>query len=102
MANLPMHRSLDKPLEAGETRSTQSASAPDRTLHAEGMPSAVAGGRYVVTGFLGEGARKRVYLAHDSVLDRDVAGAGIGVGGPAGGGRGRHPPAAPGARPGRR
>ena len=37
------------------------------------MPPALADGRYVVTGFLGEGARKRVYLGHDSRLDRDVA-----------------------------
>jgi class 3 adenylate cyclase len=31
------------------------------------------GGRYAVKGFLGEGGRKRVYLAHDTKLDRDVA-----------------------------
>jgi class 3 adenylate cyclase len=36
-------------------------------------PSEIAGGRYVVQGFLGEGGRKRVYLAHDTSLDRDVA-----------------------------
>ena len=33
----------------------------------------IAAGRYVVKGFLGEGGRKRVYLAHDTSLDRDVA-----------------------------
>ena len=32
-----------------------------------------ANGRYVVRRFLGEGGKKRVYLAHDTVLDRDVA-----------------------------
>lgn len=32
-----------------------------------------AGGRYVVDRFLGEGGKKKVYLAHDAVLDRDVA-----------------------------
>ena len=37
------------------------------------MPTSLAQGRYVITGFLGEGARKRVYLAHDGRLDRDVA-----------------------------
>ena len=30
-------------------------------------------GRYQVQRFLGEGAKKRVYLAHDTKLDRDVA-----------------------------
>jgi hypothetical protein len=37
------------------------------------LPSSFAGGRYQVRAFLGEGAKKRVYLAHDTKLDRDVA-----------------------------
>ena len=41
------------------------------------LPSSFAAGRYVVRGFLGEGGRKRVYLAHDAKLDRDVAFAAI-------------------------
>jgi hypothetical protein len=36
-------------------------------------PDSFAEGRYTVKEFLGEGARKKVYLAHDTVLDRDVA-----------------------------
>src|SRR3954464_14429606 len=36
-------------------------------------PESLASGRYVVERYLGEGGRKRVYLAHDTVLDRDVA-----------------------------
>ncbi|MEO7667209.1 MAG: serine/threonine-protein kinase, partial [Dehalococcoidia bacterium] len=37
------------------------------------LPSSFDGGRYTVKSFLGEGGRKRVYLAHDTKLDRDVA-----------------------------
>ena len=37
------------------------------------LPTGFASGRYKVERFLGEGGRKRVFLARDSVLDRDVA-----------------------------
>jgi class 3 adenylate cyclase len=40
---------------------------------APGGPGSFASGRYRVERFLGEGAKKRVYLAHDTRLDRDVA-----------------------------
>ena len=36
-------------------------------------PSSFANGRYQVKQFLGEGGKKRVYLAQDTLLDRDVA-----------------------------
>ena len=36
-------------------------------------PTSFAAGRYQVKRFLGEGGKKRVYLAHDSTLDREVA-----------------------------
>jgi hypothetical protein len=37
------------------------------------QPASFAGGRYEVRRFLGEGGKKRVFLAHDTSLDRDVA-----------------------------
>ena len=37
------------------------------------QPSSFADGRYQVERFLGEGGKKKVYLAHDSTLDREVA-----------------------------
>jgi len=37
------------------------------------VPTSFAGGRYQVKKFLGEGGKKKVYLAHDTLLDRDVA-----------------------------
>ena len=37
------------------------------------QPTSFANGRYQVKKFLGEGGKKIVYLAHDSLLDRDVA-----------------------------
>ena len=36
-------------------------------------PSSFANGRYQVKRFLGEGGKKKVYLAHDTLLDWDVA-----------------------------
>jgi class 3 adenylate cyclase len=44
---------------------------------APALPASFDGGRYTVKSFLGEGGRKRVYLAHDTKLDRDVAFAAI-------------------------
>ncbi|HEY3117269.1 MAG TPA: serine/threonine-protein kinase, partial [Chloroflexota bacterium] len=37
------------------------------------IPASFVNGRYQVKQFLGEGGKKRVYLAHDAQLDRDVA-----------------------------
>jgi hypothetical protein len=49
------------------------ASPPARAAGAPPAPTAFANGRYQVKRFLGEGGKKRVYLAHDTLLDRDVA-----------------------------
>jgi class 3 adenylate cyclase len=49
------------------------AGTPEAPPSAPPLPTAFSGGRYAVRSFLGEGAKKRVYLAHDTRLDRDVA-----------------------------
>ena len=36
-------------------------------------PTSFVNGRYEVKRLLGEGGKKRVHLAHDTTLDRDVA-----------------------------
>src|SRR4030042_6978501 len=46
---------------------------PASTKQPSPQPTSFAGGRYQVKKFLGEGGKKKVYLAHDTVLDRDVA-----------------------------
>jgi tetratricopeptide (TPR) repeat protein len=37
------------------------------------VPTSFANGRYQVKKMLGEGGKKKVYLAHDTLLDRDIA-----------------------------
>ena len=50
--------------------SSEQSSAPTPTAE---HPTSFLEGRYQVKRFLGEGGKKRVYLAHDTTLDRDVA-----------------------------
>jgi class 3 adenylate cyclase len=57
---------------APSTALSQPAAVPE-ARPAQPLPTSFASGRYHVRSFLGEGAKKRVYLAHDSKLDRDVA-----------------------------
>ena len=45
------------------------ASLPATPVH----PTSFANGRYQVNRFLGEGGKKKVYLAHDTLLGREVA-----------------------------
>ena len=59
------------PAASASTAATISPPLPPQA--AAPIPSAFAGGRYTVRRFLGEGAKKRVYLAHDAKLDREVA-----------------------------
>ncbi len=48
------------------TPTSTSAAKPDH-------PTSFANGRYEVKRFLGEGGKKKVYLAQDTLLDREVA-----------------------------
>jgi len=52
---------------------TGSAAPPPLSTSADAIPSTLANGRYQLERFLGEGAKKRVHLARDSRLDRNVA-----------------------------
>jgi serine/threonine protein kinase len=60
--------------EAGAATPGLEASTPE-SLSAvpASSPASFASGRYAVKKFLGEGGKKKVYLAHDTTLDRDVA-----------------------------
>ena len=61
----------DRALSASTTQpgsSIPAALAPTTT-----QPTSFANGRYQVKRFLGEGGKKKVYLAHDATLDREVA-----------------------------
>ncbi len=61
--------------QCGVSLSTTATSTPGALPAAPQppLPASFADGRYTVRSFLGEGAKKRVYLAHDTKLDRDVA-----------------------------
>ncbi len=65
------------PVSAHSSRSSTSPrpSAPDAGSSGgeHDTPTSFAGGRYEVSKFLGEGGKKRVYQAHDTLLDREVA-----------------------------
>jgi eukaryotic-like serine/threonine-protein kinase len=60
--------SCGQPL-ASPQPSTKSPPPPPSTP----QPTSFVNGRYQVKKFLGEGGKKKVYLAYDTVLDRDVA-----------------------------
>ncbi len=55
---------------SGVTPPTLPASVPTPALD---QPTSFANGRYQVKQSLGEGGKKKVYLAHDTLLDREVA-----------------------------
>src|SRR5205823_11846586 len=74
----PDNRDAQVFLEAAG-RETPAAPRPDSAPSTNGAPAAsslpasFAGGRYEVKRCLGAGGKKKVYLAHDTLLDRDVA-----------------------------
>ncbi len=55
--------------DAGQTN----ADAPLADMSSDNAPKTFSDGRYQVKRFLGEGGKKMVYLAQDTLLDRDVA-----------------------------
>jgi eukaryotic-like serine/threonine-protein kinase len=59
-------------IQCGQPLSEKS-SAPAKPTSLPDTPTSFAGGRYQVKKFLGEGGKKKVYLAHDTTLDRDIA-----------------------------
>jgi len=62
------------PGKTPEAELTGSLSATTRSPNSSpSQPTSFSYGRYQVKRFLGEGGKKRVYLAHDTLLDRDVA-----------------------------
>ncbi|MAG13473.1 MAG: hypothetical protein CMN78_02635 [Spirochaetales bacterium] len=67
----PRNRAAERYLDlaSSELQTDEEEEAPRE----ESMPASFADNRYEVNEFLGEGARKKVYLVHDTVLDRDVA-----------------------------
>jgi len=65
---------MQRKADVGQTRAVADAEAgAPSALSATTAPTSFANGRYTVKRFLGEGGKKRVYLAHDTLLDRDVA-----------------------------
>ena len=70
-------RALDRREErlgAAAQRDDRASARPEATSQAiTSQPTSFANGRYEVKRFLGEGGKKKVYLAHDASLDRDVA-----------------------------
>ena len=56
------------PSESSQARPGDTIAAPLNQ-----QPMVLANGRYQVQKLLGEGGKKRVYLAHDNLLDREVA-----------------------------
>ncbi len=57
----------------GPAPQIDSPSTPATSTAQPDQPTSFANGRYEVKRFLGEGGKKKVYLAQDTLLDREVA-----------------------------
>ena len=64
------NRALDGDKQAVITEEPISPTTPTQS---SAEPKSFADGRYQVKRFLREGGKKKVYLAHDELLDRDIA-----------------------------
>jgi len=65
-------RASERRLGSEDPQVAQAATPPSSSA-APDTPTSFANGRYEVKSLLGEGGKKKVYLAHDTTLDRDVA-----------------------------
>ena len=65
--------SLTESADAHESIPPAPSLSPSEPSHAIVQPTSFANGRYQVKQFLGEGGKKIVYLAHDTLFDREVA-----------------------------
>ena len=65
----------DRALSGSTAQPTSQPTTPKQTASAptQNQPTSFADGRYQVQKFLGEGGKKKVYLAHDATLDLEVA-----------------------------
>ena len=60
-------------LHRGGSPAVQTDELAVQRAPSQDQPSSFANGRYEVKQFLGEGGKKKVYLAQDTLLDREVA-----------------------------
>ena len=58
---------------ASSSQPPASTSTPTSKEPTADQPTSFANGRYQVKRFLGEGGKKKIYLAQDTTLDREVA-----------------------------